>query len=59
MRSRRARIMMEVVGRRTARIVGREEGGIHTILTLVVMAAIESFLKTRCRRRNLELQNSS
>lgn len=37
MRPQRARIMMEVVGRITARIAGTNKGGIHTILALVVM----------------------
>lgn len=38
MRPRRARIMTDVFGKWTDRMTCREEGGIHTILVLVVMA---------------------
>lgn len=44
MRPRRARIMTEVVGKWTARIADGEEGGIHTILTLVVMVLLKASL---------------
>lgn len=44
MRPRRARIMTKVFGKCTDRIADREEGVIHTILILVVVALSKASL---------------